>query len=70
MIDADWITDRPPTAADADGNGKVLAQMPCGFLKGKPWSIFLEWDQVPASTPWRHGQGWKQLDPLPAREVA
>ena len=110
MTDTDWITDRPPTEADADEHGEVLAQMPSRMKPGETWSAFTEWEQIPAGTPWRHtsmwgatpdpattprlftsityaddrylaladdgtawedwGQGWVQLDPLPAREVA
>ena len=54
----DWITDRPPTAADADEHGEVLAQMPSRMLPGETWSSFTEWDQVPANTPWRHTSMW------------
>ena len=102
----DWITDRPPTEADADADGEVLA--PCCASR-RARSAFVEWEQVPAGTPWRHtsmwkaapapattprlftsityaddrylaladdgtawedyGNGWLQLEPLPAREV-
>ena len=106
MTDTDWITDRLPTEADADGHGEVLAQ-------DEPWGSFTEWEAVTTGTPWRHtstwrspdgatpttttiprkftsitradyrylaladdgtawegyGNGWVQLDPLPAREV-
>lgn len=47
----DWITDRPPTAADADEHGKVLAH-------GETCSGFIEWAEVPAGTPWRHTSIW------------
>jgi hypothetical protein len=110
MTDTDWITDRPPTEADADEHGEVLAQLPSGFKPGETWSSFTEWEHVTTGTPWRHtsmwppaaptttiprlftsithaddrylaladdgtawedyGNGWVQLDPLPAREVA
>ena len=105
----DWITDRPPTAADADERGEVLAQLPSRLGQGNVWSSFTEWAEVPAGAPWRHtsmwppkpmpttiprkftsithtddrylaladdgtawfdlGNGWMQLEPLPAREV-
>ena len=59
----DWITDRPPTAADADGHGEVLAKMPSGFKPGESWSAFTEWEQVPAGTPWRHTSMWPPAEP-------
>lgn len=108
MTDTDWITDRPPTEADADEHGLVLARWPYKSNPALLWSSPAEWEAVTTGTPWRHtsmwgsapttiprkftsithaddrylaladdgtawedyGNGWVQLDPLPAREVA
>ena len=47
-----WITDRPPTEADADANGEVLAQ-------GEGW---IEWKHVTTGTHWRHTILWRSPD--------
>lgn len=63
MADTDWITDRPPTEADADADGEVLTPL----LRPGPWSAFTKWDQVPAGLPWRHTSWWRAASaPAPA----
>lgn len=44
---SNWITDRPPTAADGDAHGDVAAL----FRDGARWLV-VPFDEVGAAQPW------------------
>jgi len=51
----DWITDRPPTAADGDEEGEVR-------MKASPdreGFHLIHWSYVGACVPWRRTSRWK-----------
>jgi len=57
---SEWITDRPPTEADADPNGDVLVRRSSTYFTALPWRY------VAAGAPWRRTAFWCQ--PAPAAE--
>jgi len=53
----EWITDRPPTEADADPDGDVLVQKRPAVFVAVPWQY------VAAGAPWRRTALWCQVTP-------
>lgn len=62
MTDTDWITDRLPT--DADANGDVLARWPDAENPAMTWISPTEWEVVAVTTgiSWRHTSMWRSPD--------
>ena len=60
----DWITDRPPTAADVDSDGDVVAR----YHPDDDDYCYMHWSYVGAGVPWRHcvGAGVPPTDLEPA----
>ena len=48
-----WITDRPPTAADASENGYVL------LVSGAGYALDVQWSHVLLGRSWIHPYGWR-----------
>jgi hypothetical protein len=61
-MEQQWITDRPPTRADGDGNEDVR-------LRSRPGSSeynFAHWSYVGPGAPWQHTSYWKPAtEPTP-----
>ena len=63
MSSAEWITDRPPTKADGDGDGNVWMRL--SPLTTTHFSV--HWSYVSGRAPWRHAPGWQpSAEPAPA----
>lgn len=64
MTTNDWITDRPPTAADVDSFGDVVAR----YHPDDDDYCYMHWSYVGAGVPWRHcvGAGVPPTDLEPA----
>jgi hypothetical protein len=55
MSNAEWITDRRPTAADGDRDGDVA--MAPNASGGR--FEFIHWSQVGLGAPWQHSRFWQ-----------
>ena len=58
MTDTDWITDRLPTEADADFDGRVMVTTTTHGA-----ALLVSWDSVRPSEQWRHTSAWHILTP-------
>jgi hypothetical protein len=63
MPEKSWITDRPPTEADADGDGDVLI-CTTPRLNLEDWE-YEKWNDVTPGWPWRHTYNWTPPTPEP-----
>jgi hypothetical protein len=62
MSNAEWITDRRPTAADGDRDGDVA--MAPNASGGR--FEFIHWSQVGLGAPWQHSRFWQPpAEPAP-----
>ena len=62
MSNAEWIIDRPPTAADGNGEGNVWMRL--SPLTTMHFSV--HWSYVGSAAPWQHTPSWKPpTEPTP-----
>lgn len=55
----DWITDRLPTAFDADGDGDVAVR----WSPNVNYAKHLHWSYVAEGAPWKHSSFWRPTAP-------
>ena len=62
-----WITDRLPTAADADQDGEVCIVTGPGRNGDDDWA-FVHWSYVGQRAPWKHTGDWQPPTQLASSE--
>ena len=64
-----WITDRPPTEADADRDGDVRMKGHPGACGTRGASLYccVHWSHVAHGAPWQHTSDWKPAQGALAR---
>ncbi len=57
----EWITDRPPAAADGDEEGDVCMVTGPG-RDGEEEYVYIHWSYVGQRAPWRRSRNWEPPD--------